>query len=98
MSEKKSLLNTLFGGKPSGCCNMQITEAPKEIPKKTGKFEKTDKVNGAAYGKQSPQSHRRHGLPSTQAGYSALYGEENRQNYLPGLGVFQRNQQRNDGG
>ena len=36
MSEKKSLLNTLFGGKPSGCCNMQITEAPKETPKKGG--------------------------------------------------------------
>ena len=42
--------------------------------------------------------HRRHDLPPTQAGHPALHGEENRQDHLPGVGAFQRNQHRNHGG
>ena len=63
-----------------------------------GTSEKSDGLKGAAYGKQTSPRHRRHDLPPPQAGHPALNGEENRQDHLPGVGAFQRNQHRNDGG
>lgn len=55
-------------------------------------------MKGTVYGKQNFKPHLKHDLSSLQAGHPALVGEENRQNRLPCVCTFQRNQHGNDGG